>query len=73
MNLFVCSILFVALNVLVPATSGVLVVTATAGTVLAVAGIAVLAKAKGVAIGAAAGAASSRSRGKRAVNIVLLL
>jgi len=37
-------------------------VTATAGTVLAVAGIAILGKAKGLAVGAAAGAGSRRGR-----------
>jgi hypothetical protein len=53
----------------VPATEGVLVVAATASTILAVAGVAALAKAKGLVIGAAAGAASARGRGKRQVMI----
>jgi hypothetical protein len=64
MNLFVSCVLFAALNILVP--------SANAGTVLAVAGVAALAKAKGLAIGAAAGAASSRGRGKRQVNLVFI-
>ena len=67
MNLFVSCVLFAALNILVPSASGVLVVTATAGTILAVAGVAALAKAKGLAIGAAAGAGSRR--GKRQVSL----
>jgi hypothetical protein len=72
MNLFVSCVLFAALNILVPSANGVLVVTATAGTILAVAGVAALAKAKGLAIGAAAGAASSRGRGKRQVSWMFL-
>ena len=56
MNLFVSCVLLVAINALVPAATGTIVLTATAGTILAVAGIAALAKAKGLAVGAAAGA-----------------
>ena len=67
MNLFVSCVLLVAINALVPAATGTIVLTATAGTILAVAGIAALAKAKGLAVGAAAGSAS-RNRGKRQVS-----
>ena len=53
----------------VPATEGVLVVAASAGTVLAVAGVAALAKGKGLAVGAAAGS-RARARGKRQVSVI---
>ena len=74
MNLFVSCILMAVAGYFVPSTEGVLVVTATASTILAVAGVAALAKAKGLAVGAAAGAASSRGRGKRQVkNFIVLI
>ena len=67
MNLFVSCILMAIAGFFVPATEGVLVVAASAGTVLAVAGVAALAKGKGLALGAAAGA-RARGRGKRQVS-----
>ena len=58
----------------VPAAQGIFVITFTGSTVLAVAGLAILAKAKALAIAAAAAAAagSSRARSTRQVSDISL-
>ena len=56
----------------VPAAQGVFFITFTGSTVLAVAGLAILAKAKALAIAAAAAAGSSRARSTRQVSDISL-
>ena len=71
MNLFTSCILMAVASFIVPATQGVLIITLTGSTVLALAGVAALAKAVGLAVGVAGVGGvvgGTKSRDKRQVS-----